>query len=148
MPSSFSRHAIAARPIEVTSQLSDPHLPDANCADTFKTETHRDFGDMRLVAGQTISSISSWARGLLRARNTDVAPFGPKADGTKDRVVLGFDDRHLEFRIIIDRNKEARTFRLRATMRVDRHNALGRIYIAIITPFHRMIVRSVLINAV
>ncbi|WP_298858447.1 DUF2867 domain-containing protein [uncultured Sulfitobacter sp.] len=155
------------KPVQVTPQFPNPILPGANWADAFEIETHRDFGDMRSVAGQTIGSMPRWARGLLRVRNIVVAPFGLKIDGmndlqgevdsvgifpildeTKDRIVLGFDDRHLDFRIIVDRSKGAQAFRLRATTLVNRHNALGRIYIAIITPFHRMIVRSVLKNAV
>lgn len=108
-----------------------------------------------------------WARALLRLRNALVAPLRLKSDGmndvqseadcigifpilqeTKDRIVVGFDDRHLDFRIIVDRSEDVQAIRLRATTLVNRHSTLGRIYIVIITPFHRLIVRSVLKNAV
>jgi len=60
---------------------------------------------------------------------------------------LGLDDRHLDFRIIVDRREVNSGFRLRATTLVERHNVFGRLYIAVITPFHRLIVQSVMKNA-
>jgi hypothetical protein len=154
------------RPVEVTVQLPSAVLPDANWADAYEIETGRDFKDMRSLAEQTIGGMPTWARVLLRLRNLIIAPFGLKSDGaldaqgeagcidifpvleqTANRIVLGFDDRHLDFRIIVDRKSVGQGARLRATTLVDRHNIFGRIYIAVVTPFHRMIVRSVLKNA-
>ena len=148
-------------------QFPNPVLPDANWADAFEIVTHREFGDMRSVADQTIGAMPHWARALLRLRNALVAPLRLKSDGmndvqseadcigifpilqeTKDRIVVGFDDRHLDFRIIVDRSADVQAIRLRETTLVNRRNTLGRIYIATITPFHRLIVRSVLKNAV
>lgn len=166
MPSSFSRLAPAARPIEVTPHLPDPHLPGTNWADAFEIETHREFEDMKSLAEQTIGSMPDWARRLLRVRNALLAPFSIKSDGLndaqsaagcvdifpvleefEDQIVLGLDDRHLDFRIVVDRSNSKQGYRLRVTTLVKRHNVFGRIYIAIITPFHRLIVRSVLKNA-
>ena len=155
-----------AKPVAVPAQTPNPFLPGANWADAFEIETHQDFGDMRSLAEQTVGTMPGWARGLLRVRNVIVAPFGLKPDGlneakgsvdcvdifpildeNKDRIVLGLDDWHLDFRIVVDRIQTDRGFRIRATTLVKRHNIFGRVYIAIVTPFHRIIVQSVLKNA-
>lgn len=155
-----------AQPAEIKPQLPNPHLPDANWADAFEIETQREFDNMRALAEHTIGSMPKWARGLLYIRNLLLTPFGLKADGsndaqtdadaidlflvleeTKDQIVLGLDDWHLDFRIVVDRIAAGQMFRLRATTLVKRHNVMGRVYIALITPFHRLIVRSVLKNA-
>lgn len=153
-------------PVPVAAHLPDPHLPDANWADAYEVQTSREFTDMRSLAQQTIGAMPRWAKGLLWLRNIVVAPFGLKPDGLQDaapqtrcigifpilhqtntQIVLGLDDRHLDFRIVVDRHMTAGTSRIRATTLVQRHNAFGRIYITLITPFHRLIVRSVLSNA-
>ena len=155
------------RPVEVAPDIPNPVFPNADWADAFEIETNRNFENMRSLAQHTVGSMPLWARALLRVRNTLVAPFGLKPDGfddeqgeqncvdifpileeTTNRIVLGLDDRHLDFRIIVDRIETDRAFRLRATTLVQRHNILGRLYIAIVTPFHRLIVKSVLKNAV
>lgn len=121
---------------------------------------------MRSLAQQTIGTMPRWAKGLLWLRNIVVAPFGLKPDGLQDaapqsgcigifpilhetdtQIVLGLDDRHLDFRIVVDRHQTAGTNRIRATTLVQRHNTFGRCYITLITPFHQLIVRSVLSNA-
>lgn len=154
-------------PVAVAARLPDPHLPDANWADAYEIETSRNFSDMRSLAQQTIGDMPRWAKGLLWLRNIVVVPFGLKSDGLHDaahqtscigifpilhetdtQIVLGLDDRHLDFRIVVDRHKTAGKSRIRATTLVQRHNAFGRCYITLITPFHRLIVRSVLSNAV
>lgn len=154
------------RPFEIKPELPNPHLPDANWADAFEISTERNFSDMRSLAQHTIGSMPKWARNLLRVRNVLLAPFALKADGlndapadkgcvdifpvlaeTSDQIVLGLDDWHVDFRIVVDRVETGQAFRLRATTLVERHNAMGRVYIALITPFHRLIVGSVLKNA-
>lgn len=62
-----------------------------------------------------------------------------------DEVVLGEDDRHLDFRISVVRSAAGDS--LTAVTVVHCHNLLGRNYIRLITPFHRMVVRSALERA-
>lgn len=100
-----------------------------------------------------------WVRGLMDTRNRIVALLGLKtvaygvvgegqAGGfpvlyqNPERVVLGFDDRHLDFRIVVDSAQGRISF----TTLVKRHNLFGRLYIAAVTPFHRLIVRNALGN--
>lgn len=103
-------------------------------------------------AAQRAMAFPSWAKGLLRLRNILVTPLGLKNDfpeGAKigpfpidqrseTEVILGLDDSHLNFRIsILTTGTEAYC----ATW-VHRNNWLGRIYLAVIMPFHVLIVRN------
>ncbi|MGA0540193.1 DUF2867 domain-containing protein [Neotabrizicola sp. VNH66] len=98
-------------------------------------------------------ALPGWARALLGLRNALVRPFGlrtgPEAgqeaigmfpvqkDGP-DECVLGFDDRHLNFRIAVLRDGE----RLFLSTWVHPHNPAGRAYLAAVMPFHILITRS------
>lgn len=153
-------------PIEVTPRRSDPALPNADWADAFEVSDVAPCTNMRSLAQRTVGSMPAWARHLLRLRNIIVTPLGLKPDGlneavsaeemidifpilteTKDRIVLGLDDRHLDFRIVIERWHSEAGDRVRVTTLVRRHNAFGRLYLAAITPFHKMIVAAVLTGA-
>ena len=60
-----------------------------------------------------------------------------------DEAILGEDDRHLDFRVSVQR----RSGDIVVTTVVRCHNRLGRLYLALITPFHRIVVRSMLQRA-
>ena len=80
-------------------------------------------------------------------------PFGLSNDGpdavdkvgvfpveleTEEELIAGFDDKHLDFRVSVisrDGNVYLATW-------VHRHNLGGRIYLAVIMPFHVMIARN------
>jgi len=111
---------------------------------------------------------AGWTRILMRIRDTVMAPMGvktsaaiarggdheridffPVLDRSPRELVMGEDDRHLDFRtsaLIRDvAGGEGRE--LVATTVVHCHNMLGRTYLAVITPFHRVIVKSYLTRA-
>jgi len=94
-------------------------------------------------------------------RNALVAPFGLKTSGASenakdligifpvlsqapDRLVAGFDDLHLDFRVVVDVVSSGQGQQVTATTLVLTHNLLGKAYLAIIMPFHRLVVRSLL----
>jgi Protein of unknown function (DUF2867) len=95
-------------------------------------------------------------------RNIMVAPFGLKTSGaaervphdiigifpvvseTPERLVAGFNDKHLDFRVVVDVATAGRQQSITATTLVLTHNWLGRTYLAIILPFHRLVVRAML----
>ena len=150
------------RPVEVPPDLPDAALPDADWADAFEMTAGRRFGGMRELATATVGAMPRWARGLLWLRNVLVAPFGLKTNGHgdapdperrvgifpvveehPDRIVLGLDDRHLDFRIVVTQRAQ----RFRVTTLVHRHNLAGRAYIASITPFHKVIVAAIMRRA-
>jgi len=151
------------KPIEVPPAPAAAVLPAANWADAFEITTHHEKTDMRVLAEQMLTVFPVWADRLLALRNVLVAPFGLKTGGAgetddlvgifpvlesgPDRMVLGLDDWHLDFRILLERTSQTSDTRLRLTTFVTRHNLFGRTYIALITPFHKMIVRSVMRRA-
>lgn len=125
-----------------------------------------------LLARFIFSQHAPWITGLMKARDALVAGFGLKTSnqltslGVDDRakrvglfkiystteheIVLGEDDRHLNFRLsVLCTAQPAPTGqrRLIVSTVVHCHNRLGRIYIFLIAPFHRMIVRSSLRRA-
>ena len=64
------------------------------------------------------------------------------------RVVLGLDDWHLDFRIVVEVEADGGTgTRLRTTTLVRRKNLFGRLYIGLVSPFHRLIVPATLRGA-
>lgn len=145
-----------------------PHwaLPDADWADCFEVIVAAPAGgesllSADLVARQAFGHLPAWFHGLLKLRNILVWPFGLKGDAADvpaevermgifpvvhkqpREVVLGFDDRHLNFRIVVTAEPDdAGATRARMMTLVHRNNAFGRAYLAVITPFHKLIVRT------
>jgi hypothetical protein len=93
--------------------------------------------------------LPAWADALMALRNGLVRPFGLKT-GTKgapvfpvqhetaDELILGTDDRHLNFRIGLLRVEG----RLYMSTWVHPHNFWGRGYLALVMPFHVLISRG------
>lgn len=104
-------------------------------------------------AAAIIAAFPDWARMLLRLRNLLMRPFGlraaapadqphlgpfPIVSETPDEILLGFDDRHLDFRISV----LASDGLVHCSTWVAPHNPAGRIYLTAIMPFHVLIVRN------
>lgn len=94
-------------------------------------------------------TLPPWARGLLALRNAIVHPFGlktgepgqpffPTCHESADELVLGTDDRHLDFRIGVFRQEG----RIYLSTWVRPHNLWGRAYLACVMPFHILISRG------
>ena len=106
-----------------------------------------------------------WARWLIALRNVLVTPLGLKTSGagdgvgrdmiglfpvlseTPERLVAGFNDKHLDFRLVVDVTSTGAARNITATTLVLTHNWLGRTYLAVIMPFHRLIVPAMLRKA-
>jgi hypothetical protein len=74
----------------------------------------------------------------------DIIGLFPVLSQTPDRLVAGFDDKHLDFRIVVDVAGSGASRNVTATTLVLTHNLLGRVYLATILPFHRLVVRAML----
>ncbi|MCP9628111.1 DUF2867 domain-containing protein [Rhodopseudomonas palustris] len=140
----------------------DALLPGADFVDAFAVGIGSRTLDARSAAIRMIEHGPSWIGMLMRLRNLIMAPFGlktpdpnrpdrgdtigifPVRSQTPERIVAGFDDSHLDFRIVIDLDGEAPARRVVASTLVRTNNRLGRIYLATIMPFHRMVVRAML----
>ncbi|MFZ5783730.1 MAG: DUF2867 domain-containing protein [Pseudomonadota bacterium] len=142
-----------------------PWYDGATLLDSYAVAFVRDEGtSMRAIAGRALEAPPAWARALMRVRDGVMAPLGIKtsdmlrrsahgadrvdffrvlAEGP-DEVVLGEDDRHLDFRLSLLFRTVPTGTEIVATTAVRAHNALGRSYIRVIRPFHVAIVGSTL----
>jgi hypothetical protein len=116
--------------------------------------------DATVAAERIFGRVPWWMAALLGVRNRLVAPFGLKTSvdeaaqrigffpviaQTPHRVLLGFDDKHLDFRVAVDVTPLAHArHEVTVTTLVRTHNRLGRIYLALVLPFHAVVVPAML----
>ena len=142
----------------------DPNalLAGAQFVDAFRIEIDDCTLDARRAAERMMGRSPRWIETLLSLRNILVTPFGLKTSGaglttpremigifpviseTPDRLIAGFNDKHLDFRVVVDVAAPGNCREVTATTLVKTHNWLGRTYLAIILPFHRLIVPAML----
>ena len=79
-----------------------------------------------------------------KTKPVDSIGIFPVISETPDRLVAGLDDKHLDFRIVVDVASSGQGQDVTATTLVRTRNLLGRVYLATIMPFHRLIVRALL----
>lgn len=104
-------------------------------------------------AARVLTCFPAWTMALLRVRNAFATPFGlrgaapagartfgpfPVERETADEVLLGFDDRHLDFRVSVMQHEA----RIHCATWVRPHNIGGRLYLAEVMPFHVLIIRN------
>jgi hypothetical protein len=140
---------------------TDPLLAGAQFSDAFSIMIDGIALDARQAAERMLGRSPRWIEALIALRDCLVKPFGLKTSSatathvdtigifpvlseTPARLVAGFDDSHLDFRVAVDVATSGQGQRVTATTLVLTHNRLGRVYLAIILPFHRLIVRSML----
>jgi Protein of unknown function (DUF2867) len=118
--------------------------------------------DARHAAEKMLGHPPRWTLTLLALRDLLVAPFKlqtaeairrsstnrvgmfPVLSETPRRIVAGLNDSHLDFRVVVDVASSGAGCRVTATTVVLTHNLLGRAYLTVILPFHRLIVRSMM----
>ena len=145
-------------PDVTTAQL----LAGAQFSDAFSVVVDGTALDARHAAEKMLGHSPRWIERLLALRNFLVSPFGlkkpvavgtgavetigifPVMSETPGRLVAGLNDKHLDFRVVVDIATFGHGQRVTATTLVLTHNLLGRIYLAIILPFHRLVVRALL----
>ena len=122
--------------------------------------------DAPTAATRMFARAPRWIRGLMALRNRLVAPLGLKTSlsgepaatrriglfpviaAAPDRVLLGLDDKHLDFRIAVDAVLVGTRHRqITTTTLVRTHNLLGRVYLTTVLPFHRTIVPALVAQA-
>jgi hypothetical protein len=141
---------------------ADALLAGAQFVDAFRITVDENALDARRAAEQMLARGPRWVETLITVRNRVVAPFGlktpaptrtstidtigifPVLSETPSRVVAGLDDTHLDFRVVVDVVAGPGGRRVTATTLVLTHNLLGRVYLRIILPFHRLIARTML----
>jgi hypothetical protein len=142
----------------------DSVLAGAQFADAYRVIVTDAKLDARSAAERIFSRTPGWVKALLDLRNAIVAPLGlktsaeneAKAGGmigmfpvlseTPGQLIAGFDDNHLDFRIVVNvvPVDGSRDQEVTATTLVLTHNLLGWTYLTAIMPFHRVITKSML----
>lgn len=137
-------HVIRSDTLPHASSLWSLHQPGdfLDCYSVVSTLSPREAATRGLA-------LPRWAGGLLALRNILVRPFGLKT-GEADRpifptcqesdteIILGTDDKHLNFRIGLYRAEG----RIYMSTWVHPHNLWGRAYLRLVMPFHILISRG------
>ena len=145
-----------------------PLYPGADLADAYAVAVPPDSSaDVAELARAVLAEPPGWVKPLMAARDGIMRWFGvktvqkivegsarrgretigffPVRERLDDEVVLGEDDRHLDFRSsFLVRQDAAGSRELVWVTVVHCRNRLGRLYLAAIGPFHRMIVPAYL----
>lgn len=146
---------------EIRFEADKEHLFKViNFADTFSTRNHKD--SLEEITKIIFNSPPKWLAVLMGIRNLIVGIFRLKTSLPDDyqeafvegayvsffkiyqiepeEIILGADDIHLNFRAVIQRKNEEQ-YNIKVTTLVEFNNRLGRIYMTVIKPFHRMIIK-------
>lgn len=128
--------------------------------DTFTTTNHQN--SIQEITNQIFNTAPKWVEFLFKIRNNIVKLFGLKTgipddynedfkvggyvkffkiyDIATNEVILGANDNHLNFRAIVS-NTENTSHNIKVTTLVEYNNKKGKIYMTIVKPFHRMVVK-------
>ncbi len=152
----------------VAGLFESSHLADA-FAVTLPTGTQL---TIESLAQAVFGDPSWWFRLLLKSRDLLVAPFGVKSSDalraeiqasgkahidffpvlsrSEHELVLGENDQHLNFKasVLVRALADDTGHELVATTVVHCNNRFGHFYLFVISPFHRLVVRSSLARAV
>jgi hypothetical protein len=117
---------------------------------------------MKEIADRAFGSRAGWITVLLRIRDATMSRAGvkttddmrgsqplpgrvdffPVLSEQEHEIVMGEDDRHLDFRLSLQRRFDQEGAFVIATTVVRSHNLLGRAYLAAVRPFHDVVARS------
>lgn len=138
-------------------------LAGASFADSFAITVDGLGLDAVDATRRAFERVPAWVSRLMALRNLMVRPFRLKTgasdvDASRGRigffpvlsqspseVVLGLDDRHLDFRVSVQvRELGVGRQEVSASTAVRPHNVFGRAYLFVVKPFHRAIVPAML----
>jgi len=155
--------------IEESTSLTEDQktlLRKIDFADTFSTTNRTN--TIEEITNLIFNTTPKWVDSLFVLRNKIAGWFGLKTDLPKDynenfkvggyinffkiysisdtAVILGADDSHLNFRALIN-NDQSESYNIKVVTLVEYNNLKGEIYMKIIKPFHRQIVKRMVKNA-
>lgn len=141
-------------------------LSKIDFSDTFATTNHTN--TIEELSKLIFNTTPKWVAWLFILRNKVVGLFGLKneipsdyhenfeVDGyigffkifsiSETEIILGANDKHLDFRAIITKDK-ALDYNIKVITLVSYNNTFGKIYMTIIKPFHRIVVKNLVKNA-
>lgn len=135
-------------------------------SDTFATTNHEN--NLQEIAHLIFDNPPGWVRWLFTLRNNFVKLFGLKTELPADynerfaiggyvgffkifsisdgEIFLGADDKHLNFRAIISYSNDV-SHNIEVITLVQYNNLAGKMYMRVIKPFHRIVVKRMVSNA-
>ncbi|MEO7251919.1 MAG: DUF2867 domain-containing protein [Arenimonas sp.] len=146
-------------------------LPRLAFVDAYRVTGQGSTLTARRAALAIFSELPAWVGALMALRNriargfglktpqpalpagdtlTDTARLGslPVMAESPEQILFGLDDSHLDFRIVVSVQPEQTGSRqVTVTSLVRTHNLLGRAYLRVVLPFHRLIVPHLLQQA-
>lgn len=142
------------------SKKAEQILPKIDFSDTFSTTNQQD--SIEEITNLIFNTTPKWVAFLFKIRNAIVQFFGIKTnlpddynedfkvggyvaffkiyDIATNEIILGANDSHLNFRAIVY-NAKTSAYNIKVTTLVEYHNTKGKIYMSLIKPFHRMVVK-------
>jgi len=149
-----------ARRVAVDEQLANRHLPGWDYADAYTSAlpagaSHDPAELARTLLGAGSETQRRLMRQLLRGRDRFARLAGlkpadrpsgglfPILTNAPDLIVMGMNDRHLDFRLLLARQDD----HVVVTTLVKRHNALGTAYFTLVRPAHQALVPRLLHSA-
>jgi len=141
-------------------------LPKIDFTDTFATTNHTN--SIEEITNLVFDISPTWINWLFEIRNKIAGVCGlhtePPTDYNENfevgsyvkyfkiygksahEIILGADDSHLNFRAIVT-NQQTDFHNIKVITLVEYNNLKGKIYMGIIKPFHRIILKSMVKNA-
>ncbi len=149
-----------------STQGIETSMTEVNFSDAFATTNHQD--GLNTISHLIFNKFPAWIKFLFAIRNSIVQFFGLKTTMPEDyntefkvggyvgyfkiyqilnnEIVMGADDKHLNFRVSIFLN-ESSTNNVLVTTLVKFNNKFGRVYMKIIKPFHVLVMKRMVNNA-
>jgi hypothetical protein len=130
-------------------------LPLADWADCYQADFYEGGLSALNAAYRLLENPPAWIDFLMRLRNCIVSLANlrpvevavgdgvggfPVVTSRDSQVVLGFDDSHLNFRIVVEVGATTLGQTVSVTTLVQRKTLFGRLYLFVIMPFHKRIV--------
>lgn len=147
--------------------LASSGLANGDFSDAYCGHVHRTNITALQVAQGMFEDPPGWINSLMAVRDGVVGLVGlktsknlaarerqgkvgifPVRSNSATELVLGEDDKHLDFRLWVHVEPEGTGCRVTACTVVRTHNRFGRIYLGTIMPFHRLISRQMLSRAI
>jgi hypothetical protein len=125
------------------ARLSRTDLSMAEMLMVLRTKIVTVFG----IRGPTRAQLNKIERKKEYAVGDTIARFTLYALA-ENEIVTGGDDKHLDFRVSVQKLNEGGTNKVVLTTVVTTHNFFGKLYLFFILPFHRFGVKTMLSNAV
>lgn len=129
--------------------------------DTYSTTNH--LNTLEEIVALIFNTMPKWIQVLLKLRNRLVRVVGLKSVETtskkesskdvfkiieleKENIVLGVDDSHLNFRVVVQKTN-ADFYNIKVSTLVEYHHFLGRVYMWFVKPFHKLVVKQMVKQA-